>query len=205
MADINLERKRTTDSATWMWILLAVVAGALLIWWWWPDRDIDEAYEVEGEEVGALAPGEQEGQEMAGGAVTSEQEGAQMEAQGPQARLLPVLSINQRPDQWIGQTVQGQAEVASVSGEQGFWIQEGNERLFVVVDPQSANIPSVEEKMAVGLEKAEVQRTQDLGQKVAELDPEIQKIVQDQQVFLMVDGADVQTSSQERVQPMQQQ
>jgi hypothetical protein len=55
-------------------------------------------------------------------------------APGQAAAAMPLAAIRANPDGYFGQSVSGLATVDSVVGAQGFWIKQGDTRMFVAHD-----------------------------------------------------------------------
>jgi len=170
MAEINVERK---SPGIWPWVIgLAVLA--LLIWALFALLDGDD------EEVAVVDP------------VATPVETAPLEM--PDATMaaagIPVSEIVQSPAEWTGRSVAGEARVAEVPTDRGFWIEDGGERLFVLLNDAPAERPvDIAPGQTVRLSGAVVHG--DLAAVPGEIDADTRAIVQGLPVFLGIDESGV--------------
>lgn len=174
MADIHLEKKKSRGGMMWLWLLLAgLVAAAFIAWIALDDDDaeVEQTAEVEREAQPEPQAAEQQQQ----------QEG------------IAVGAILQDPASWEGRTVSGEIAVESVPTDRGFWIEEGGQRLFVVLDPEHEETPyEVEAENRVHIRQATVRGSEYRDQISGQLTEETRNILQGEEVFLLADGPDVQ-------------
>ena len=179
MAEIPVERK---SSMTWLWILLALILLGLIIWWATSDDDQEELVtdEIVGEEtVGAdpITPPEPVGLE----------EG------------VTLADIVGNPNEYVG-TNDFQAEVSAseVPTDRGFWIEDQGNRLFAVIidnpqeQPKDIN-PGQQLRITEGMVRDASFLSQLPG---APLDDDTQRILRDQDAYLVVDESNIEVLSQ---------
>jgi hypothetical protein len=120
MADIDIQRK---SGSIWPWILGLLLLG-LAIW------GIAEL--LDNDEEAVVSPVVTE---PVAAPVTPEAVVVAPVAPAPAAAgMIPVATILANPAEWAGRTTSGQARVAEVVSDRGFWIEDGGQRLFVVKD-----------------------------------------------------------------------
>lgn len=171
MADINVERK---TPGVWPWVIGLIVL-ALLIWALFALLDGGE------EELAVVDP-----------VATEVQPVEPVEA--PDATvggaLVPVSVIVLSPAEWTDRTVSGEARVAEVPTDRGFWIEEGGERVFVILNDAPTERPAnINPGQTVRLTGAVVH--DDLADVPGEIDPDTRSIVESLPVFLAIDESGI--------------
>lgn len=175
MADINLEKKRS--SSAWLWVVVALLVVVVLAWWMWPDEEL--------EPVVAEAP--------------------MTEVQPPTAPLpepvaqmpgIPVSQIVESPTTWTGRTVEGEVRVTSVPTDRGFWIEDQGEQLFVLINPEGGEAPNIQPNTTVRIEEGTVRDTTFVAGIPGEISDETRNILQDQSVFIVTDPGNIRTNVQ---------
>ena len=177
MAKIEVERKRS--GLGWLWALLALLVIALIAWWIWGAMSNDEAVDP-GTEVGVVVP-----VDPAAPAVGVEQGTA---AQAAMVDLAPILA---NPQTWVGQPFPGgEVRVAEVVTDRGFWITgTGGERLFGVILDQPAEQPvDINPQQTLRITGGTLRDASYIPQiEGAPLDDNTRAILEEQQIFLVVD------------------
>jgi hypothetical protein len=175
MADINLERKKS--SLGWLWILLALLLVGLLLWWFLGANDDEVGDEVYDDEAAI-----EETVEPVPPATDAEP------LETTVAAGVPVAAIVASPQEWIGRTVEGEVEVGEVPTDRGFWIEGGGERLFALILDEPAEEPvDINEGQTLDISRATVRDIGDLDELAGDtLDDDTRAILEDQEVFLMV-------------------
>lgn len=107
-----------------LWAAIIVILLILLFVWLWPTGE--EVLEPTGTEVAEdIVPIE--------AAPTGEVDIAAVDFR--------LADIRTAPASWSGRSVSGEAIVAEVPTDRGFWIEENGERLFVVLIDEPAEVP----------------------------------------------------------------
>lgn len=176
MADINVEKR---SPGIWPWVVgLAVLA--LLIW-----------------ALVALLDGDDDAEVAVVEPVATEVEPAPPMGASDATVIaagLPVSQIVQTPAEWTGRTVAGEARVVEVPTDRGFWIEDGGERLFVILDDAPAERPvHIQQGQGIRMSGAVVHA--DLSGIPGELDPDTRGIVEGVPVFLSVDESGIEILS----------
>lgn len=194
MADINVERKKGGPGIL-PWILGLLLLAAL-IFGISRCRDEDPAPVVPADTVtdtvsSAPMPAAPIDSAAGMGAAAA---GAGAAAAGGALALGQIMGA---PDASAGQTVSGTARVTEVVSDRGFWVEEGGQRMFVVLaEPQSAERRiDINQGQTVQL-SGTVQKGGTGAQTPAGLEQEAQQIAQKEAAFLMVRPADVTISGQ---------
>ena len=178
MADINVERK---GASIWPWIIGLIVV-ALLIWLLFSLLDNDDDDVVLDEPVPAVVD-EPMTPMVAGGCVSQV--------------MADVAGMS-------GQTVScDNVRVSEVPSDRGFWIEEGGQRMFVVLDEGGPGVdedvsdvtgaaeePDINVGDMVNITGATV-RDASYMQSMMSLDADTRQILQGQTTFLTADGMDV--------------
>lgn len=183
MADLNVERK---SPSVWPWIIGLLVL-ALLIW------ALVELFESD-DETATLDPAPEQA------AVVE----PVSEPVGPDVMVasLPVAEISQSPDAYAGQTVSGQATVAEVPSQGGFWIDDRGQRLFVVMTGQATEaVPTLTPGQTIHIADATVARSSELDARAAEVSPDVRQTAEGEEVVLLVDPANLHPTEQGTGQP----
>lgn len=176
MADIKMERKKRGPG--WLWALLALILIALVLWWLWGRGRVDEPIQPVGE-VGVTEPVEPI-------------EGATEPAAGGAVDLGPILA---NPGNWVGRDFPtGEVQVAEVATDRGFWVTgSGGERLFGVIIDQPAEQPKdINAGQTLRITGGTLRDSSYLPQLAGDpLDDDTRRILENQEVFLVVDEADI--------------
>lgn len=167
MAEIKIEPRRP---AIWAWVL-GLLALLLIIW---------AAMELLGNdpEAASLDP-------MLSPAVDVAPTRLDPSPADTAAVGIPFAAILGSPAGWVGRTVSGEAAVPGVPTDRGFWIEDGGQRLFVVLDDGPAEVPiNIQSGQKLRITGATVY--DDVANVPGELDADTRRILQDQPVFLGV-------------------
>ncbi len=181
MAEINVERK---DRSPWMWII-GVLAALLLIWGMVElfDGDDDLAELPVATEPVATTP-------MATTPVVDPAAVAPAPAPDTTAgEMIPVTVIVATPANYASLRVSGTARVAQVVSDRGFWIDDGNQRVFTIIDEPKPEIKNIRAGQTVRLDGAQVMTN--ASQVPGELEPQAQQIIQGQPAFLYVRATNI--------------
>lgn len=170
MADIDLERKRSSGMG-WLWGLLALLLVVLAVWWLWPDaNDVDVAELEPVEQVTpATTPDPTMDEGMAGLALSA------------------VLST---PSEYIGATFPDtEVQVAEVPTDRGFWIEQDGDRLFAIIIDQPEEEPKdINPGATLQVTDGTLRAPSYLGQiEGRPLDDETRRIAEQQDILLVVD------------------
>lgn len=172
MADINVQRK---GPSVWPWIIGLLVL-ALLIWalveLFEGDADpevTDPALEQPAMVEPTVAP----------------------PLPDPMIAALPVSEIAQAPADFEGRTVSGEATVAEVVGEQGFWVEDGGERILVVFGADAAGAPEIPAGERVRITDATVVPGSGLAARGIELDERTSQAAAAEAVVLSADPSGI--------------
>lgn len=176
MADIDLERKRGGGKG-WLWAVLGLLALVLVVWWAWPDGD-DEFADVDPAPVETVEP--------VAPAATPEPAGD-----------IPGVSVGDilgNPDQYVGESFPG-AEVTAVEvpTDRGFWIEDEGERLFAIIIDQPAEQPKdINPGATLRIDGGTLRDPAFLPEIPGEpLDSRTEEIAGEQEIFLVVDEAEI--------------
>jgi hypothetical protein len=210
MADIHVEKERSS-TAVWPWVLGLVVL-ALLIWAFAANRT--------GMQDGTITTGQTRTTAVTPATGTAATTGVTTErlevptalspaaptrtADIDSAATIPVAQIVTQPDQYLQQTVTGTAQVAAVE-DNGLWIEQGGQRLFVLVGADPATLTPGETAAATatpvvvaGLAPGQqvtltgVVHDRSSAQALAnDVDAGAQRIVDAERVFLFVQSDDI--------------
>lgn len=168
MAEIDIERK---ERSIWPWIIGGLVV-LLLVWGVAELFDSDDAAEL----PVAAAP-----------AVVDPMTPAAPAPPAPDVAmgdLIPVAAIMTAPAGYVGQTISGTAQVAEVISDRGFWIEEGGQRAFAVIDEPKPEIKNIRAGQTVRLDGAQVMT--DASQVPGALEAETQRVIGEQNAFIYV-------------------
>lgn len=178
MAEIPVERK---SNMAWLWILLALVLVGLVIWWATSDGEEElVADEVVGAEtIGAdpITPPEPVGLE----------EG------------VTIADILGTPNDYIGTNdFQSEVAVSDVPTDRGFWIEDQGNRLFaIIIDNPQEEPKDINSGQQLRISEGMVRDATFLADLPgAPLDQDTQRIVDEQDVFLVVDETNIEILSQ---------
>lgn len=169
MPELDIQRK---SAATYWWVLLLVLLLAVFIIWWlaaaW-DNDPEVAV-VRPE--GAAAPA-----------------GATATPGTANVEVIPVAAILAEPGSYADRTVQGTARVVQVISDRGFWIEENNQRLFVVLNEQRPETVDINAGQTVRL-SGRVSTAERAGQLdgVQSLEADTREALNSQKAFLYVNA-----------------
>lgn len=183
MADMNVHRK---GPSIWPWIIGLLVL-ALLIW------ALVELFESDDETVD-LDPATEQALVVE---PVSEPIGP-----GVMVAALPAAEIRQSPDAYQGQTVSGLATIAEVPAEGGFWIDDGGQRLFVVViGPATGGLTQLQPGQTIRITEATVARSSELASQAPDVGSAVRQTAGDEDVVLLVEGANLQAVDETTGQP----
>ncbi len=111
------------------------------------------------------------------------------------AGALPIAAILASPGQYGTQSVSGSARVTDVISDRGFWVEEGGQRMFVVIaEPQSAEqVVDINAGQTIRL-SGSVREGSTAGQ-LTGVEQEAQRTAQGQPAFLLVNPSEVSVST----------
>jgi hypothetical protein len=184
MPELDIQRRETTGMPWWVWLLIAVLAVAL-IWW-----------------IIAATTGDRELAEMTPGVAPTEQVAGAREDAGDltSAEWLPLAAMRANPDNYFNQSVSGIGTVAEVASDQGFWIEQRGERVFVVKDEPLVATPALTTGQQVSLQGTV--HNPDNMQEVAgvmQLDEATLKMLQGEPAFIKAAAIEVQNETQNQM------
>lgn len=176
MAEIDIERK---DRSPWMWII-GVLAALLLLWGLFEllDGDDDVAEGPVATESVVTAP-------VVDPAVVTPPAAPDATA----GEVIPVAVIVATPSNFANQRVSGTARVAEVVSDRGFWIEDGGQRVFAIIDEPKPEIMNVNAGQTVRLNRAQVMTN--ASPVPGDLEPQARQIIQGQPAFLYVPARDL--------------
>ena len=154
-----------------LWGLLALVVVALVIWWAWPEAE-------DSFEEGDLA--------------TQTQPVPPVAVEGPSRVTL--AAILDDPATHVGHTFpQTEVRVAEVPSDRGFWIESEGRRMFALIIDQPREQPkNIQAGQSLRIEGGTLRDASHLGQiEGAALDADTRRIAEQQQIFLVVDEANI--------------
>ncbi len=93
------------------------------------------------------------------------------------------------PANYANQTVSGTARVAQVVSDRGFWIEDGGQRVFAVIDEPKPEIKNIRAGQTVRLDGAQVMTN--ASQVPGQLEAQTQQAIQNQSAFLYVRAANI--------------
>ena len=169
MAEIPVEKK---SSKTWLWLLLAALLVVLIIWWL-AAADDDEV------ETAVVDPAPIETVE------TTEAT--------PMAGEMTLAAILAQPQQYIGQEFTGEVDVGGPLTDRGFWVENDGARMFALVIDQPREVPiDINAGQRLQVNGGMIRAGGDVSdvQGVA-LDDDTRALLQDQDVFMMVDESNI--------------
>jgi hypothetical protein len=124
MPELDIQRRPTTGSPWWIWVICAIIL-ALIIWW-------IVAATTGGSRPVAQAPAPQE--RVAGSRQTLGLTSAEW---------LPLAAMRANPDNYFDKSVSGVGRVAAVLPEHAFWIEQRGARVMAVESAALAGQPAV--------------------------------------------------------------
>lgn len=166
----------------WLWILVIVVLVALPLIWWASDTDA-ERVETGAEIVGADTPGAD---------PVTPPEPVAMEAG------VSIADILARPTEFVGRSdFQDEVTVPEVPTDRGFWIEDQGERLFAVIIDNPSEVPKdINAGQQLRITEGMVRDATFLSQLPGEpIDADTRRILDGQDVFLVVDEEDIEILS----------
>lgn len=106
--------------------------------------------------------------------------------------VLPIVAIVAQPTGYAGQTVSGTATVGEVVSDRGFWLREGDQRIFTVIDEPPGETKDINEGQRVRL-TGTVYDAQGVGQVsgLQNLETDARQILQKEPVVLYVRAQDL--------------
>ncbi|MDQ3309220.1 MAG: hypothetical protein M3497_03765 [Gemmatimonadota bacterium] len=177
MAEINVERKGGGSILPWIVGLLALLLVGWLLYSMF-DRDDNVAVAPVATEPMATMP-------VIDPAAAPPAPTADVDV-GP---VIPVAAIVTVPANYVNQTVSGTARVAQVVSDRGFWIDDGNQRVFTIIDEPKPEIKNIRAGQMVRLDGAQVMTA--ASQVPGQLEAETQQAIQAQPAFLYVRAANI--------------
>ncbi len=192
MAEIPVERK---SSMTWLWLLLAVLVVGLLLWWLLDDDDPEVAgagtattVEAGAEPDGAFA---QPGGTAAAGAGA----GAGAFAGGGAGDSVAQILAN--PAGHVGRDdFAADVAVPDVPTDRGFWVEQDGARLFgVLMDAPSEAIIDIDPDQQIRVTEGRLLDSSGIGEIPGPIEAETRRTLEEQEIFLLVDEADVELLS----------
>lgn len=112
---------------------------------------------------------------------------------------LEIANVNDDPDAWIDRSVQGEVEVSDRElTDRGFWVEQDGEELFaLVVDEPEERPIHIEKGQRLHLSEATLKDADQAGQVAGRaLDQDTQRILDEQEVFLLVRQNSIQVVGQ---------
>lgn len=176
MAEINVERKE--GGSIWPWIigLLALLLVGWLLFSMF-DRDDDVA------EVPVVT------EPMATMPVVDPAAAPPATPDVDVGPMIPVAAIITGPANYANQTVSGTARVAQVVSDRGFWIDDGSQRIFTVIDEPKPEVINIQAGQMVRLDGAQVMTA--ASQVPGQLEAQTQQAIGNQPAFLYVRAANI--------------
>jgi hypothetical protein len=196
MADIDIEKKKG-GMGILPWILGLLLLGLIL--WGLTQCGDDDAREGETVVTTTTDGGGRDpsmtAMPMDTGMAMADTMAAGTAGAAGAAGALPVAAILASPGQYGTQAVSGTARVTDVISDRGFWVEEGGQRMFVVIaEPQSAEqVVDINTGQTIRLSGA-VREGSSAGQ-LTGLEQEAQRTAQGQPAFLLVNPSDVSVST----------
>ncbi len=193
----------------WIWGVVATIAVVLVVWWAWPgmppNHEVARVSDIQPVEPAATqAPGPAAAGRGApssdtapapGAAAADGQEGrgsGTADAAGPTVSSPDLAAIVDNPDQYVGQTFQGdRIRVSQVPGSRSFWIAApGGRNLFAVIEERTAEeLPRIAPGAIIGIRRATLRHADYLSQMPpGSLDDATRYIAEHRDVFLVVDA-----------------
>ena len=180
MADIDLERK-SGGGMGWLWWAVGLLLLVLIVWWVWPEGDEPEAEFADVETTEAV-----ETTEPVTPAATP-----QPVADIPGVSVGDILG---NPDNHIGDTFP-RAEVTAVEvpTDRGFWIEDEGERLFaIIIDRPEEQPKDINPGATLRIDGGTLRDRTFLPEIPGEpLDPTTERMAEQQDIFLVVDEAEI--------------
>ena len=182
MAEIPVEKK---SSMAWLWVLLAIILAALLLWWILGDDEEVEPIEPAPatEVVGVQTPGPD---------PITPPEPVAME---PGVSIANILAS---PSQFIGRSdFQAEVTVPEVPTDRGFWIEDQGKRLFAVIIDNGAEQPKdINPGQQLRIREGMIRDATFISQLPgAPIDPDTRRILENQDVFLVVSERNIEILS----------
>lgn len=171
MADINVERREGAN--IWPWIIGLIVLG-LLVWALAEAFGDDDEVAVEPAPVEAVEP------------LPPVAAPPAVAAAG-----LPVAAVLANPASYFGQTISGEARVVEVPTDRGFWIEDGGQRMFVVINEPPNETMDINQGQMVRLNNARVYNETNMDEIADQIDADTRRIADGEQAVLAVNHVDV--------------
>ena len=193
MADIDIEKKKK-GMGILPWILGLLLLG-LILWGLTQCRDDDDAQR----ETVVTTTGDRGARDPAVAAMPMDTGMAMADTTAAGAAgaagALPVAAILANPGQYGTQSVSGTARVTDVISDRGFWVEDGGQRMFVVIaEPQSAEqVVDINAGQTIRLSGAV--REGSSAAQLTGVEQEAQRTAQGQPAFLLVNPSDVSVST----------
>lgn len=171
MANIELERNQ--GGMSWLWWVLGLLALILILWWIWPDSETELG--VVDEPMESVEP------------VTTPEPVATMAG-------VTIGDILGSPDGFIDGSFPGaEVMVVEVPTDRGFWIEDEGERLFaIVIDQPQEEFIDINPGQTLRIDQGMLRDRTFLPEiPGAPLDAATQAIAEQQDIFLVVDEAQI--------------
>ena len=193
MADIDIEKKKG-GMGILPWILGLLLLG-LILWGLTRcgDDDADEAVVVTTDTLVTDTTTTMAPMPMDTGMAMADTTAAG--AAGAAAGALPVAAILANPGQYGTQAVSGTARVTDVISDRGFWVEEGGQRMFVVIAEPQASEQAIDINTGQTIRLSGTVREGSAAGQLTGLEAEAQRTAQGQPAFLLVNPSDVSVST----------
>lgn len=171
MAEINLERKQGGGGMGWLWALIALVVIALIAWWLWPDDEMDTVDDPVGVET--VEPRE-------------------MQPAMPDEEGLALITSN--PSAWMDMPFPPtEATVGDRMTDRGFFIEADGAELMVLIVDQPREVPmDINPGQRLRITGGTLRGADYMNQVEGDpLTPETRSLVQEQEIYLVVDEANI--------------
>lgn len=177
------EAHTKSTAGRWIGIVVAIVIALLLVWWLL-DNDPVETTAMETDLESDVAVEQTAG---AAGEVPNLILGVDPEP-------VAISAVLADPARYVGtDEVGGEFDVSAVPTDRGFWIGRGDERMFALIEDRPSEAPvDINPDQQVRIASARVRdgsAIDEIGG--APLDDRTRAILEDQQVFLLVDEANI--------------
>ena len=169
MAEIDVQRRNST---VWPWLLLGLLVLGIVVW--------------------AVAQAFDDGEEEVRSAPVATAPAADVEVGVPQR--IPVAQILQTPAGFVGQILNGEAQVVEVPTDRGFWIDDEGQRMFVIINetPGTAGeVIDINSGQTLQMSDATLYDARNLQAVTGELDADTRRIASEQQFVLGVSAQNV--------------
>ncbi|QQN73442.1 hypothetical protein [Croceicoccus sp. YJ47] len=172
MAEIPVEKK---SSKSWLWLLLALILGALILWWILADDDDDAEMLTTDTEVSETA-------DMGDANATP-----------TMASDMTIAAIAANPQAYIGQEFTGEADVGGPLTDRGFWIENDGARIFAIIIDEPREVPlDINPGQRLSITGGTIREAGEMTDvEGVPLDEDTRNVLADQEIFLIVDEANI--------------